>query len=257
MTRPRLTIAFIPIMTIRPSLLPLTLLLAATPLTQAANLPVEDILRQVDHYRMPVPSFEASVRITPLRDGKEQEPGTYLIKGGGPNQVLVEATSFDQRGQKFLTTDNGLFFYAPRTKRAIRLTPLQTLRGQASIGDIARISFASDYTASEMELPPQSCPDSPCLALQLTSKNREATYTRIELIVSRQKSRYVPIKAMLHVASGKLLKIAQFTPASGNLPPSTLYLDPQDASEQTRVEFEKLSAATFPPALFNPRSLEQ
>lgn len=215
------------------------------------------IVQQVDRYRMPANSFEASVRITPVQNGKEQEPGTYLIKGANHNQVLVEATSIDQRGQKFLTTDNGLFFYAPRTKRAIRLTPLQTLRGKASIGDLARISFEQDYNAIQTEVPESYCQASSCTALLLSSKNDAATYTKIILLVTKQQGRYLPLKALMHVASGKLLKVASFEAASGGLPPTTLYSDPNDPSDITRVVFEKIKAVDFPANTFNPRTLEQ
>ncbi|MFC5475544.1 outer membrane lipoprotein-sorting protein [Paraherbaspirillum soli] len=234
----------------------LLLLCSVTAASHAAPSP-QDILRQVDRYRLPLNSFEASVRITPEQNGKEQEAGTYLIRGANHNQVLVEATSIDQRGQKFLTTDSGLFFYAPRTKRAIRLTPLQTLRGKASIGDLARISFEHDYSAALTELPPQSCADNNCLALELNSKNDAATYTKITLVVRQQRGQYLPLKAMLYVASGKLLKIAKFDAASGGLPPTTHYLDPQDPGAETRVVFETINAVDFPPNTFNPRSLEQ
>jgi outer membrane lipoprotein-sorting protein len=223
----------------------------------AGNPSAQDILQQVDRYRLPLNSFEASVRIIPEKNGKEQESGTYLIRGANHNQVLVEATSIDQRGQKFLTTDSGLFFYAPRTKRAIRLTPLQTLRGKAAIGDLARINFEHDYSATPTELPPQSCADDNCLALELNSKNDAATYTRITLVVTKQRDQYRPVKAMLYVASGKLLKIARFDAAGAGLPPTTHYLDPQDPSEATRVVFEKINAVEFPANTFNPRSLEQ
>lgn len=235
----------------------LTMYVAITCHAIAGDNPPEDILRQVDRYRMPLPSFEAAIRITPFKDGQPQEPGTYLIRGAGHNQVLVEATSFDQMGQKFLTTDSGLFFYAPRTKRAIRLTPLQSLRGQASIGDIARINFDNDYIASATALPPQSCPENDCIALQLNSKNSEASYTRIVLVVRQRHGQYLPVTALLYVNSGKLLKIARFDTANGNLPPTTRYIDPSDPTTETRVVFEKLTAARFPANMFNPRTLEQ
>ncbi|WP_332855732.1 outer membrane lipoprotein-sorting protein [Duganella sp. S19_KUP01_CR8] len=230
------------------------IILVAVPAMAAP--PATEILRQVDRYRMPFDSFEAAVRIVPFQNGQEQEPGTYVIRGANHNQVLVEATSIDQRGQKFLTTDAGIFFYAPRTRRAIRLTPLQTLRGKASIGDLARISFTTDYDAVTMEAPPASCTGD-CIALALSSKSEAATYTRITLLVTKQRGQYVPLKAMLYVASGKLLKVAEFDAATGGLPPVTRYFDPQAPAEQTRVAYEKIKAMEFSASTFNPRTLEQ
>lgn len=220
----------------------------------ASALSAADILQQVDQYRMPVNSFEANVRI---EAGKDQEPGTYVIRGANYNQVLVEATSVDQRGQKFLTTDSGLFFYAPRTRRAIRLTPLQTLLGKANIGDLSRIRFSHDYDATLLDGEADGCPAKACVALELRSRSEASTYSKITLLAARQDGHFVPLRAMLYVASGKLLKIATFDAAKGGLPPTTRYADPQQPGEETRVVFEKLKAAEFPANMFNPRTLEQ
>jgi outer membrane lipoprotein-sorting protein len=230
------------------------ILMMAAGAAQASVPDAAEILSQVDQYRMPLDSFEATVRIDA---GKGEEPGTYVIRGANYNQVLVEATSVDQRGQKFLTTDSGLFFYAPRTRRAIRLTPLQTLLGKASIGDLSRIRFSHDYDAAVLEEGIDDCPARHCVALALRSRSEAATYARITLLAARQDGRYVPLKAMLYVASGKLLKVATFDPAKGGLPPTTRYADPQRAGEETRVVFEKVRAAEFPANMFNPRTLEQ
>jgi outer membrane lipoprotein-sorting protein len=240
-------------------LAPLLAALLAAPLcaTAAAAPSPQEILRQVDRYRLPLNSFEAWVRIVPVQGGVEQEAGTYIVRGANHNQALVEATSVEQRGQKFLTTDSGIFFYAPRTRRAIRLTPLQTLRGKASIGDLARISFENDYEVALAEAAQPGCPADSCVALALRSKNEAATYTRITLLVGRQRGQFVPLRAMLYVASGKLLKLAVFDPASGGLPPTTHYSDPQQTADETRVVFEKIRAVDFPASTFNPRSLEQ
>jgi hypothetical protein len=248
-----------PMSEVRPALRRLLVAaLSATSLWVAASVAdPADIIRQVDAYRMPSQSFLADIRITPVKDGKDEAPGTYTLRGAGRNQVLVEATGFDQRGQKFLTTNAGLFFYAPHTKRAIRLTPLQTLRGQASIGDISRISFEQDYQASLLDVPVGDCPDEHCQVLELKSRDDAATYTRILLTVGQHGGQFRPLSALLYVASGKLLKKARFDKATGKLPPVTHYVDPQNPAEETRVAFDDLKPASFPASLFNPRSLEE
>lgn len=77
------------------------------------------------------------------------------------------------------------------------------------------------------------------------------------LVVTRQHGQYQPLQAMLHVASGKLLKVARFDAARPGLPPTTHYLNPLDSSDETRVVFESIRATEFPANLFNPRRLEQ
>jgi hypothetical protein len=106
------------------------------------------------------------------------------------------------------------------------------------------------------ETPPASCTGD-CIALALSSKSEAATYTRITLQVKKQRGQYVPVKAMLYVASGKLLKVAEFDAATGGLPPVTRYFDPQLPEEETHVVYEKIKAMEFSASTFNPRSLEQ
>lgn len=226
--------------------------------TVCAQPPVDpnQIIREIDQNRLPKESFEAFVKITPIKASVEQEPGRYSVKSNGQGQVLVEALDRAQQGDKYLTTASGLFFFSPRTKRAIRLTPLQTLIGQASVGDIARISFSVDYDAV-LGAPVTSCAQPDCLVLDLASKNESSTYNRIVLLVKRSGNRYNPVGASLYLASGKLIKSVEFgTPILG-LPPPARYRDAVNGGLETMVVYESVKAAKFPPNLFNPRILEQ
>jgi hypothetical protein len=106
------------------------------------------IVRHVDELRWPgLQNAEEDLRLTNVR-GKRQDEYRYrgfirLDMGG-----LIIALDGDTRGQKYLSTKNEYWLYAPRTKRAIRLTPLQAVRGQASIGDLSRLQFGADYNAA-------------------------------------------------------------------------------------------------------------
>ena len=123
--------------------------------------------------------------------------------------------------------------------------------------DLSRIRFSHDYEAAVLDGGTDGCPANACIALELRSRSDAATYARITLLAARQDGHFVPLKAMLYVASGKLLKIASFDAAQGGLPPTTRYIDPLQPGEETRVVFEKLKAAEFPANMFNPRTLEQ
>lgn len=215
-----------------------------------------DVLRQIDERRLPTGGFEAELVIAPFKDGEAQEPGNYVVKANGDNQVLVEARNPDQRGQKFLTTASGIFFYAPRTKRAIRMTPLQTLRGQASIGDISRLHFAEDYDASKPEALQDRCKESGCLVLELKSKSEAATYARIVLTAKRAQHGYEAVTADLFLASGKQAKIVKFEAPQNGLPPAARYIDVINTRLETAVTYKSIKPAKFPASMFNPRSLE-
>jgi hypothetical protein len=231
-------------------------LAAHTAAGYAADLSPHDIVRQIDQRRLPSGGFEAELVIAPFKDGDAQEPGRYVVKANGDNQVLVEARNADQRGQKFLTTSSGIFFYAPRTKRAIRMTPLQTLRGQASIGDISRLHFAEDYDASRPDTVQDKCRDENCVVLELRSKSEFATYARILLTARRGREGYEAVSAELFLASGKQAKIVRFEPPQKNLPPAARYIDVINTRLETAVTYESIKPAKFPASMFNPRSLE-
>jgi outer membrane lipoprotein-sorting protein len=234
------------------------LLLTAAVAVSAPTEPTPaDILQQIDRIRLPQGRFEAEIVITPSKDGVLLEPGNYTVRTNGENQVLVEAKNPDQRGQKFLTTDSGIFFFAPRTKRAIRITPLQALRGQASIGDISRLHFSSDYSVTKPVSLQSACNDPACVVLELTSKSEAATYSRILLTAKRTHDDWQPVTASLFLASGKLTKTLEFGHVQAGLPPPTRYIDAINLRLETKVVFRSIKPAKFPPNMFNPRSLEQ
>jgi hypothetical protein len=224
----------------------------------AAAEPVAlEILQQVDRQRLPQGGFQAEMRITPYKDGIAQEPGLYTVRSNGENFVLVEAKNPDQRGQKFLTTESGIFFFAPRTKRAIRMTPLQTLRGQASIGDISRLHFVSDYVADMPANLQSACVEIGCQILELRSKNETATYARIVLQVKKIANSFAPAHAALYLVSGKLSKTVEYGKSENALPAPARYIDAINTRLETRVEYLSMKPATFPASMFNPRALEQ
>lgn len=235
----------------------MTLLLSTLAIMgHGAELSPTDILRQIDERRLPSGGFEAEMAIAPFKDGEAQEPGAYVVRSNGDNQVLVEARNPDQRGQKFLTTASGIFFYAPRTKRAIRMTPLQTLRGQASIGDISRIHFAEDYEVTKTEALQEQCKEKNCVVLELQSKSEAATYARIVLIARRGAHGFEAVSADMYLASGKQAKTVRFEAPQNSLPPAARYIDVINTRLETAVSYKSIKPAKFPASMFNPRSLE-
>jgi hypothetical protein len=233
------------------------ILCAATSANAHASLTPDAIIAQLDDRGLPPKGFEARTRITPIENGIGKDSASYLIKSRSRNQVLVEGISDEQRGQKFLTSENGLFFKAPRSMRAIRITPLQALWGQASIGDISRLSWGEDYTAKFDTKGMGDCPKSECVTLELNSKNDQATYARVRVQAYREGARFRPLRAELYVASGKLTKMVEYVAGKPEQPATQRFIDPRDPSKITELAFDGVKPASFPDALFNPRSLEQ
>jgi hypothetical protein len=233
------------------------LLGSGTPALAADPSPGE-IVGKVDAFRMP---REGNLRIGMVleskRGPKSDGASSYvaLIRAGAG--TLVNAVDGEQRGQKYLATPSGYWLYAPRTRRALRLTPLQLLRGQASIGDVSRLSYAEDYTAAFAATPRQTVNGVDCWVLVLGAKSPQATYASIALAVNRATGS--PVRADLKARSGRLLKTATFGPVASvsgyRLVKSTTYTDGVDTSKATTVTFNSIAKAATPAGLFKPQSL--
>ncbi len=224
-----------------------------------ADLPdTATIIRHVDALRQPNVASVGDVKITPYRKGIADEPSLYTLYIDGHGSNLLKALSLDQRGQKFLTNDKGIFFYAPRTHRAVRLTPLQSLRGQASIGDITRLHFADDYETKLADPARETVDGEARINLILTAKNDQATYGMIHLAV--READLSPAQAALFAASGRLLKKAIYSApdkAHDGYIASVRYIDAIDNNKETLVESGKAEPTNLPASMFNPRSLEE
>jgi hypothetical protein len=237
----------------------LTSLLAGTSAPAfAADPSAAAIVGKVDAFRMP---REGNLRIGMVlqsRKGAKSEGASSYIALLRPGVgTLVQAVDGEQRGQKYLSTAKGYWLYAPRTRRALRLTPLQLLRGQASIGDVSRLSYSEDYTAAFAATPRETVNGVDCWMLTLGARSPQSTYASITLAVNRATGS--PVRAQLKARSGRLLKTATFGPVANisgyRLVKATTYTDGLDASKATTVSFNSIAKAATPVGLFSPQSL--
>jgi hypothetical protein len=86
------------------------------------------------------------------------------------------------------------------SRRALRITPMQRLMGQASNGDVAKTTFSTDYAAEIVEK------NKKIIKLSLKAKRKGATYQKVRLYIDAQN--YRPLKAEFFLLSGKHFKTA-------------------------------------------------
>lgn len=240
------------------SLVPACLAFGAVPASAAIQPSAGEIVGKVDAFRTPnEPNLKIGMVLQSRRGDKDAGASTYtnLLRDGAG--VLVQANDGEQRGQKYLVTASGYWLYAPRTKRALRLTPLQLLRGQASIGDVSRLSYADDYVATFAQTPLRTIDGTECWVLALRAKSPQSTYASILLHVNRATG--APVQAQLNAQSGRLLKTATFGPVTNvsgyRIVQSTTYADGIDTSKKTTVRFNSIAKANTPAGLFKPQTL--
>ena len=238
--------------------IPLLLFAVSTPVSAAPSPSAGAIIDRVDAVR--VPDFPNQVISMQLKStmGRRVEPSySYVMRLRRGAGELVEALDGEQRGQKYLSTADGYWLYAPRTSRALRLSPLQLVRGQASIGDISRLRLSNDYTASYQKIPSQTVGGIACWALDLKAKSPKATYATIRLFASKADGR--PVLAELVSAAGRHLKTVKFgsvTSVSGQrIVQETTFIDAIDPSRSTMLRINRLEQAATPASTFRPQAL--
>ncbi len=220
----------------------------------AASIAADDvqaILKTADKFRLPADSVQVKTRILLYKNGaldKERQYDVFL-KPGRRSLVLFRHAS--ERGQKMLMLDDKFWMVMPKSRRPIRVTPMQKLLGEASAGDIATMTWSEDYDASIMD-----GANADAMKLELKAKRKGVTYKRIVLLLA--KADYHPLSAKLYVSSGKLAKEASFK--MGNIDGraevvSTTLIDKVQKHKKTVIEYLSAQPRNISDKYFNPAFL--
>ena len=236
----------------------LTLAAAAAPPATAQTPPdVSALLRAADKYRMSADNLQVETQVLVLNaDGSTDKERRYTVFAQADRQSLVLMRSPAETGQKVLMLGDDYWLLMPGSQRALRITPMQKLLGDASIGDIATLSWAEDYTGTLSGEARCGEPAQPCLHLSLQANRKGVSYQRIELWLG--KAHHEPVKADLYVLSDKLAKRARFVldPASPVPQVAEMHLQDELSSRKlTRVRYLSRKPHTVPPAWLNPMFL--
>lgn len=229
----------------------------ANPVATSAAVDPATLVAKLDALRRPSAANLKMVFTLTTTENGEQDAYRYTALIRRDAGTLVLAEDGDQLGQKYLYTQGGYWLYAPRTHRPIRLTPLQTLRGQASIGDISRLNLGADYSAAYASQSETKLDDQDCWVLTLTAKSPEATYASITLYVT--KADQVPMQAELMAGTGRKLKTLKFgglKKMGGQLLLTTLtYIDAINLDKRTVEQISTVETSSTPAAMFQPQAL--
>lgn len=171
-----------------------------------------DVLKKVDERRL-IENLSFEMEITSM-DGDKQID-RYTIAGFvksdlTTNKALVYFVQPSAvKDRKMLMEGNYIWVLFPRTKNAIRLSPMQVLLGEASNGDVARTSFSTDYDVVSVTTEKRA--SQMCYRLNLKTKEsaQGSTYGQIDLWVDKQT--YLPLYADFYTDSGKLMKKVDYS----------------------------------------------
>ncbi|CAN5697315.1 outer membrane lipoprotein-sorting protein [soil metagenome] len=236
-----------------PVLLALTLITCMPVAAYAEN--VNELLKTADHFRVDSQNMQVETQITTFsRDGSIEKERRYLVFSQAGRQSLVLMQSPAEKGQKILMLGDDFWMLLPGSQRPLRITPMQKLLGDASIGDIATMSWAQDYDGKLVA--EERCQTQACLHLSLTANRKGVAYQHIDLWLG--KTHHEPLKADLYVQSEKLAKQASFIMDTVQAPSKVmemLLLDQLSSHKETRVRYLSRQQRTVPELWMNPMFL--
>ena len=219
---------------------------------------IATLLKDTDRYRMSAENLQVDTQVTVFNtDGSSDKERRYTVFAQAERKSLVLMQSPVEKGQKVLMLGDDFWLMMRGTQRAMRITPMQKLLGDASTGDIATMNWAGDYTGQLVgEEPCQSESKAQCLHLSLKATRKGVTYQRIELWVG--KTRHEPVRADLFVQSDKLAKQARFVmdkPHAPTMVNEMVLLDKLSNHKETRVRYLGRKERVVPQTWLNPMFL--
>jgi hypothetical protein len=216
---------------------------------------VESLLKAADLFRMSSANMQIETQISTFnRDGSLEKERRYMVFSQAKRQSLVLMQSPAERGQKMLMLGDDFWMVLSGSQRPLRITPLQKLLGDASIGDVSTMSWSQDYAGEVVG--EERCDDKPCLRLSLNATRKGVAYQHIDLWLG--KVRHEPIKADLYVLSGKFAKQATFIMDKPNAPTTVVemvLLDKLGSNKETRMRYLSRKDKTVPEQWMNPMFL--
>jgi hypothetical protein len=185
------------------------LALAAAPVRAEAP-DVNQLVAKADALRQVYSEAVMQVRLT--RQGGEDAGKETLMRVAvrGADASLIRVLQGPDQGQQLLMLNEGLWLKLPRSTRTLRITPLQRLMGDASVGDIGRLRWQDDYEARYAEPADTVFEGAPAWRIELTARRDGAPYPRILATLAKQDAR--PLEAEFFLKSGKAIKAVRFGP---------------------------------------------
>lgn len=207
-------------------------------------------LQRLDDLRTGGQSVKVETRIIVETPGEETRESRLDVYAHHDGRSLAVYRTDREAGQKVLMVEDQFWLFMPSSKRALRITPMQKLLGDASIGDVASLAWSEDYDVIARQRQDAT------VVLQLQANRRGLSYQRIDLTVDA--ATLHPMQADFYLKSGKLAKQAQFDliERAGQWHLQGLSLRDRVQSQQiTRIVYETIEPMTLPDTWFTPSYL--
>lgn len=111
-----------------------------------ASTSAAEILVMADKYRLEDEAAKVVTEVSLFQDGQLDKTRQYEVYLRPNRESLVLFKSQVEQGQKMLMLGDNYWLVMPKSRRPIRITPMQKLLGDASVGDVSTLTWSQDYT---------------------------------------------------------------------------------------------------------------
>jgi len=168
---------------------------------------IESWLTDVDRARNAFSEAVITARATQIAGGKVVGSADFQIYAKGEDRGLLVFRGGKNDGRKILNVGEKMWLMVPGASRALPITPNQRLLGGASVGDVARIEFAKDFTGVARP-GTEAVNGKPCRVVDLSAKSDRAPYSRVVLWFDERQR--LPCRLLFFLPSGKQAKEVTF-----------------------------------------------
>jgi len=223
-----------------------------------AELTANEILQKVDDIRSPDFDYRLVAAVISYKPNRPVHTSTYeLFIKGREKTVIRTLEPKGERGICLLMYGQSFMAFFPQVSKPIHLSLQEKLAGDVANGDIARTSFSYDYNANIVHH--ENIEGKEYDVLELTAKNKNATYGRILLWVAVDN--FWPLKAEFYAVSGRFLKVCfykDYKELAGEMRPTRLVIKDGVINDQYSVmDYKEIERMDIPDSFFTKENLMQ
>lgn len=207
-------------------------------------------LELAESYRMQSQSARIDCQVELYDQEQLTKTREFQVFAGTENRSLVVFKSAADAGQKVLMSGKDFWMFMPKSRRPIRITPMQRLLGEAALGDVASLNWSQQYQVTDEQAHNEK------LMLTLSARDESASYQKIELHLDPEDS--FPVSADLYLRSGVLAKTARFERGERDGRLAVVAMSLQDRlhpASKTIIRYQSVLPIEVPDKYFNPQIL--
>lgn len=222
---------------------------------------VNTMIKAADDYRLDQTSAKVVSEVKLYKNKKLDKTRQYTVYMRDNRESLVLFNSPVEAGQKMLMLGDNYWLLMPKSRRPIRITPMQKLLGEASVGDISTLTWSEDYQGKWQKTESVSLENGEQIQaekIKLKAITKGASYFTIDLWLEQET--HFPIKADLYLRSGKMAKEAWFTKGTreGEIKAIAMVLNDQiQTNQKTLIEYKEITGMEIDDKYYNPAYLSR